>query len=188
MWRNSVMWRNNVYSLCCFVVFYAILSQKLCPWRKMTNMRYTSNYLFHYDVPTAQIQIQTNAYKHKQIQIETAQIESWLAADQKRGALPAVWCQLRTYKLPTMVPSEARFSYKLPTIEGHIFSFTVLIFFNNQTQAALWPRPRKRKASRTECDEYIRICEYIGHEYIFGHSFVSIFLLRIYSDIRSYHF
>ena len=31
----------------------------------------------------------------------------------------------------------------------------------------------------------IRIFEYIGHEYIFGHSFVSIFLLRIYSDIRS---
>ena len=36
-----------------------------------------------------------------------------------------------------------------------------------------------------ECDEYIQIFEYIGHEYIFGHSFVSIFLLRIYSDIRS---
>ena len=36
-----------------------------------------------------------------------------------------------------------------------------------------------------ECDEYIRIFEYIGHEYIIGHSFVSIFLLRIYSDIRS---
>ena len=31
----------------------------------------------------------------------------------------------------------------------------------------------------------IWIFEYIGHEYIFGHSFVSIFLLRIYSDIRS---
>ena len=27
--------------------------------------------------------------------------------------------------------------------------------------------------------------KYIGHEYIFGHSFVSIFLLGIYSDIRS---
>ena len=40
-------------------------------------------------------------------------------------------------------------------------------------------------ATGTECDEYIRIFEYIGHEYIFGHSFVSIFLLRIYSDIRS---
>ena len=37
----------------------------------------------------------------------------------------------------------------------------------------------------TECDEYIRIFEYIGHKYLFGHSFVSIFLLRIYSDIRS---
>ena len=41
------------------------------------------------------------------------------------------------------------------------------------------------KMSTSECDEYIRIFEYIGHEYIFGHSFVSIFLLRIYSDIRS---
>ena len=37
----------------------------------------------------------------------------------------------------------------------------------------------------SECDEYIRIFEYIGHEYIFGHSFVLIFLLQIYSDIRS---
>ena len=25
-----------------------------------------------------------------------------------------------------------------------------------------------------ECDKYIRIFEYIGHKYIFGHSFVSI--------------
>ena len=39
---------------------------------------------------------------------------------------------------------------------------------------------------QAECDEYIRIFEYIGHEYIFRHSFVSIFLLRIYSDIHSY--
>ena len=39
--------------------------------------------------------------------------------------------------------------------------------------------------SDPECDEYIRIFEYIGHEYIFGHSFVSTFLLRIYLDIRS---
>ena len=39
--------------------------------------------------------------------------------------------------------------------------------------------------SVTECDEYIQIFKYIGHEYIFGHSFVSIFLLRIYSDIHS---
>ena len=31
----------------------------------------------------------------------------------------------------------------------------------------------------------IRIFEYIGHEYIFGHSFISIFLLWIYLDIRS---
>ena len=37
----------------------------------------------------------------------------------------------------------------------------------------------------SECGEYIQIFEYIGHEYIFGHSFVSIFLLRIYSDICS---
>ena len=29
------------------------------------------------------------------------------------------------------------------------------------------------------------IFEYIGHEYLFGHSFVSIFRLQIYSDIRS---
>ena len=28
----------------------------------------------------------------------------------------------------------------------------------------------------TECDKYIWIFEYIGHKYIFGHSFVSIFL------------
>ena len=26
--------------------------------------------------------------------------------------------------------------------------------------------------NKSECDEYIRIFEYIGHEYIFGHSFV----------------
>ena len=39
--------------------------------------------------------------------------------------------------------------------------------------------------SEPERDDYIRIFEHIGHEYIFGHSFVSIFLLRIYSDIRS---
>ena len=37
-----------------------------------------------------------------------------------------------------------------------------------------------------ECDEYIRIFEYIGHKYIFGHSFVSIFLLQMYLDIRLY--
>ena len=28
------------------------------------------------------------------------------------------------------------------------------------------------KGYRTECDEHIRIFEYIGHEYIFGHLFV----------------
>ena len=43
----------------------------------------------------------------------------------------------------------------------------------------------KKWLSNAECDEYIQIFEYIGHEYIFRHSFVSIFLLRIYSDIRS---
>ena len=42
--------------------------------------------------------------------------------------------------------------------------------------------------SKTECEKYIRIFEYFLYEYLFGHSFVSIFLIRIYSDIRSYHF
>ena len=36
----------------------------------------------------------------------------------------------------------------------------------------------------SECDEYIRIFEYIGHKYLFGHSFVSTFLLGICSNIR----
>ena len=35
-----------------------------------------------------------------------------------------------------------------------------------------------------ECDKYIRISEYIGHEYIFRHSFVSNLFARTYSDIR----
>ena len=35
------------------------------------------------------------------------------------------------------------------------------------------------------CQSVTNIFEYIGHEYIFGHSFLSIFLLWIYSAIRS---
>ena len=46
-------------------------------------------------------------------------------------------------------------------------------------------RPAVYTGFKSECDEYIRIIEYIGHEYILGHLFVSIFLLQIYSDIRS---
>ena len=34
------------------------------------------------------------------------------------------------------------------------------------------------------CDEYIQIFEYIGHKYLFGHSFVSNLFVQIYLDIR----
>ena len=39
--------------------------------------------------------------------------------------------------------------------------------------------------SNPECDKYIRIFKYIGHKYLFEHSFVSNYHIRIYSDIRS---
>ena len=47
---------------------------------------------------------------------------------------------------------------------------------------------RPKKSSGTECDEYIRILEYICHEYLFGHLFLLIFSIKIYSDICLYHF
>ena len=41
------------------------------------------------------------------------------------------------------------------------------------------------RVSHSECDEYIRIFEYFGHKYLFGHLIVSNFLIQIYSDIHS---
>ena len=37
---------------------------------------------------------------------------------------------------------------------------------------------------KAECDEYIRMFEYIGLKYLFGHSFGSILFVPIYLDIR----
>ena len=46
---------------------------------------------------------------------------------------------------------------------------------------------RNATTFRAEFDKYIRVFECISHKYLFGHSFVSIFLIQIYSVIRSYH-
>ena len=50
------------------------------------------------------------------------------------------------------------------------------------SSSILYPPVQERllKGTEPECVEYILIFKYIGHEHLFVHSFVSIFLLQIY--------
>ena len=88
---------------------------------------------------------------------------------------PPIWGLQGTFwlDLPHLWLFGAVFGHKNGQKGQKFMGSTWISYFLNQTDKI------------EQCDEYIRIFEYIGHEYIFGHSFVSIFLLRIYSDIRS---